>query len=290
MGVHRLEELSPSDIERILKERPIVILPFGTIEWHSYHLPLGLDSLKAQALCEQIAGRTNGVLGPLTPWAVGGVPFPHTIRFDQELIELLMVRIFKQMAVLGFRVVIGLTGHYGLEQTLAIKRASLKVMRSYPITVWAAGEFEPVIDLDYRGDHAARWETSLLWAIRPDLVHLDAVDPAQLLDGIIGEDPRSGASQALGETTVRAIVERWSELTERLLTDTPGVQRAQYIEALAVAVRVMEHLLAARTSQPRSRVPPLTTPAYLAHLRALYQGDYSAAQKHAEAKFIDLTA
>src|SRR5438034_3557099 len=163
MSLYRLEELFPAELEHRLVERPLVILPFGTIEWHSYHLPIGLDSLKAQALCERIAERSSAVLGPLTPWAVGGVPFPHTIRFSQDLIEALIVHVFEQMALLGFRVVLGLTCHYGLEQTLAVKRASLKVMRSYPITVWAAGEFEPVIELGYQGDHAAKWETSLLW-------------------------------------------------------------------------------------------------------------------------------
>ena len=87
MSLYRLEELFPAELEHRLVERPLVILPFGTIEWHSYHLPIGLDSLKAQALCERIAERSSAVLGPLTPWAVGGVPFPHTIRFSQDLIE-----------------------------------------------------------------------------------------------------------------------------------------------------------------------------------------------------------
>jgi hypothetical protein len=199
-----------------------------------------------------------------------------------------MVRIFEQMAVLGFRVVIGVTGHYGLEQTLAIKRASLRVMRAYPITVWAAGDFEPVIDLGYRGDHAAKWETSLLWALRPDLIRLDAVPPSQALDGIIGDDPRQSASQALGESTVQAIVERWANLAERLVSSTTAVQRAQYIEALYAGVRVIENSLTERMAKPRSQVPSLTTPAYLEHLGALYRGDYPAAQKHAEAKLIDL--
>ncbi len=286
----RLETLFPADMERRIADRPLVILPFGTIEWHSYHLPIGLDSLKAEGLCERIAERADAVLAPLTSWAVGGVPFPHTMRFDLDLVETLMVHVFEQMAVLGFRVVIGVTGHYGLEQTLAVKRASLKVMRAYPITVWAAGDFEPVIDLGYRGDHAAKWETSLLWALRPDLVRLDAVPPSQALDGVLGDDPRQGASQALGETTMQALTERWASLADRLLSNTTGVQRAQYIEALHAAVRVIENLLAERMAKPRSQVPSLTTPAYLDHLTALYQGDYPAARKHAEAKLIDLKA
>ncbi len=151
MPISRLEELFPAELEQRIATRPLIILPFGTIEWHSHHLPLGLDSLKAQTLCEGIAERGDAVLGPLTSWAVGGVPFPYTLRFDLDLIETLMVRVFEQMAVLGFRVVLALTGHYGLEQTLAIKRASLRVMRAYTITVWAAGDFEA----DPRGNASA---------------------------------------------------------------------------------------------------------------------------------------
>jgi creatinine amidohydrolase len=286
----RLDEFFPADLERRIATRPLVILPFGTIEWHSYHLPLGLDSLKAQALCERIAERSDAVLAPLTSWAVGGVPFPHTLRFDLDLIETLMERIFEQMALLGFRVVLALTGHYGLEQTLAVKRAALGVMRRYPVSIWAAAEFEAVVDLGYQGDHAAKWETSVLWALRPDLIRLDAVEASQPLDGIIGEDPRLSASEALGESTIKAIVERWSSLAERLLTGTTGVQRMQYFEALAAAVRVLYKLLAERAAKPRSLVPPLATPAYLQHLRALYQADYAAAQRHVEAKLIDLKA
>ncbi len=290
MTLYRIEELFPIELEQRIKAKPLVVLPFGTIEWHSYHLPIGLDSLKAQAISERIADRADAALGPLTSWAVGGVPFPHTLRFDLDLVETLMIRIFEQMALLGFQVVVGLTGHYGLEQTLAIKRAALKVMRAYPIIVWGAGEFEPVIDLGYRGDHAAKWETSLLWAVRPDLIRLDAIEPNQPLDGIIGEDPRANASQALGESTMQTLIERWADLANRLLTDTSGVQRAQYIEVLAIAVRVMENLLYERMTKPRSQVPSLTTPVYLDHLNALYRGDYPAAQKHAEAKLLDLKA
>ena len=49
-----------------------------------------------------------------------------------------------------------------------------------------------------------------------------------------------------------------------------------------------EYSQAERMAKPRSQVPSLTTPAYLEHLGALYRGDYLAAQKHAEAKLIDL--
>ncbi|MBX3084560.1 MAG: creatininase family protein [Anaerolineae bacterium] len=289
MPVTYLERLFPHELAAILQRKPALVLPFGTIEWHSYHLPVGLDSLKAQALAERIAETADIILGPLTPWAVGGVPFPYTIKFDLPLIETLMVRIFEQMAVFGFKVVLALTGHFGLEQTLAIKRASLQFMRQSPITVWGAGEFEAAVALGYKGDHAAKWETSLLWASHSDLIRLDAVAADQPLPGVQGEDPRGSASQQLGETAVQAIVSRWAALSDDLL-QLDGVRRMQYIEALSVGVRVLEALLAERQAKPRSQVPPLATPAYLDHLDALYRFDFPAAQRHAELKLTNLQA
>ena len=44
--IHRLEELRPRELEARLAEKPALVLALGTIEWHSHHLPLGLDLLE----------------------------------------------------------------------------------------------------------------------------------------------------------------------------------------------------------------------------------------------------
>lgn len=287
--VLRLAEMLPDELELRLETTPLVILPFGTIEWHSYHLPIGLDGLKADRICELVAERTGGLLAPTTWWAVGGVPFPHTMRFDIDLIERLALDLFRQMTLLGFKVIIAVSGHYGLEQTLMIKRAALAAMRTLPVTIWAGGEFEVATDLGYTGDHAGQWETSLLWAAHPNLVHLDSIEPGKPLDGVIGPDPRLNASKAAGEIMLDRIAERLSAVSSRLMNDTSGMQRARYIEAAGAGVRVLEQLLAERTAKPKSQVPPVATPAYIAYLQAMNAGDYSAAQQHAEARLSDLS-
>lgn len=286
----RLNELLPAELEARLVEKPIVILPFGTIEWHSYHLPIGLDSLKAEALCERVAAQTGAILGPTTHWAVGGVPFPYTLRFDLDLIESLARQIFQQMALVGFRVIIALTGHYGLEQTLMLKRAALETMRTSTVTIFAGGEYEVVTDTGYHGDHAARWETSLLWAIRPDLVRLKDVEMPQPLDGIIGQDPRGSASPELGAEICQLVGARLGEMAERFLNGTTTAARLQYIEALASCVRVLNRLLDERKAKPKSQVPPVTTPSYLKYLDAIYCGDYLSAQRYADIKLMELSA
>ncbi len=284
-----LAEMLPAELETQIAAKPIVVLPFGTLEWHSYHLPIGLDSLKVEALGEQVAERTGAILAPTNYWAVGGVPFPYTLRFDLDLVETLARQLFQQMGVFGFRVILAQTGHYGLEQLVAVKRAAVATMRTSNLTIFAGAEYEMVTDLGYHGDHAAKWETSLLAATHPDLVRMHAIEPGRPLDGILGEDPRPSASTQLGEETIAEIVARLAAWAERSL-ELSGVARSQYIEAVAAGVRVLERLLTERQVKPKSQVPPVVTPAYLSFLQALYSGDYGAAIHHAETKWVDLGA
>jgi creatinine amidohydrolase len=74
--MHRLEELDPASLEERLGERPALVLALGTIEWHSRHLPLGLDLLKAQELAERTAERAGAVLAPPAWWTAAACPSP----------------------------------------------------------------------------------------------------------------------------------------------------------------------------------------------------------------------
>ena len=41
----QIERLNPVQIQSAFKNRSLVYLPLGAIEWHGLHLPIGLDSL-----------------------------------------------------------------------------------------------------------------------------------------------------------------------------------------------------------------------------------------------------
>lgn len=289
MTLYRLEELFPDDLQTRLDERPILVLPFGTIEWHSYHLPLGLDGIVAQGIGGRIADSADAVLAPVSYWAVGGVPYPYTLNLPSSVIEPLLTAVFEQFGAMGFRVIVAFTGHFGLEQTLTLKRAALAVMSRSPVTILPVTEYDLTTDAGYKGDHAATGETSMLWALRPDLVKLDAVPPDAPLDGVLGSDPRGAASVEQGRGWLETIASRTAEVAGRILTDTTPVQRSDFLEALAAGVRVLEKTLQARQTAPKSRVPSITTPAYLAYCQAIYQGDYRAAKQYAEKKWADLS-
>jgi creatinine amidohydrolase len=100
--VRRIEDMFPQDLEKHIRSTPIVVLPLGTVEWHSDHLPLGLDGHVAAAVAEQIAERLDAVTVPTSYFAAGGVPYPFTLKFPVALIEPLFESAFEQLAPWGF--------------------------------------------------------------------------------------------------------------------------------------------------------------------------------------------
>jgi creatinine amidohydrolase len=277
-----LTELFPDEIAAAVARSPILVLPLGTIEWHSHHLPLGLDGLVAADICGAIAEACDGVAAPVSYWGIGGVPFPYTLKLPIELVEPLLSALFEQFGAMGFRVIVAFAGHFGVDQTLGLKRAAVQVMDRSPVTVLPLTEYDLVSDM-YTGDHAGPGETSLMWAVSERLVRISELDPAVALDGVIGEDPRLHASKELGAKLKTAIVERTAQVALRALEE-PAVQRQQFIEAMRAAVRAIEEIRELRLSRPKSSVPPLVTPVYASHCAAIWRGDYVAAKRFAEEK------
>lgn len=153
MTAYHLERLFPPELSDRLEENPTLVLPFGTIEWHSYHLPLGLDGLVAEDIGRAIADELDAVLAPVSYWAAGGVPYPYTLKLPRQMIEDLLTTLFAQFAEMGFQVIVGFAGHFGLDQTLALKRAALHTMRHAPVTVLPVVEYDLTTDIGYKGDH-----------------------------------------------------------------------------------------------------------------------------------------
>jgi creatinine amidohydrolase len=288
MTAYQFEKMFPGDLEARLQAMPMLVMPLGTLEWHSYHLPAGLDGLVAAGIAEQIADALDAVLLPVSYWAAGGVPYPYTLKLPGTIVEPLMVALFEQFGEMGFRVITAFTGHFGLEQTLILKRAAQVVMSRSPVTILPITDYDLIPEL-YAGDHAGVGETSLLWALHPDLVRLDAVSAEQPLDGVIGNDPRGVAQEARGHELINTIVSRATSCATQLAAYTP-LQRARYLEVSGLTVQILAKTFEQRQTLPKALVPPITTPAYLACCGALYRGDYAVAKKYAETKLADLFA
>ena len=278
--IYRLEELDPATLDARLVAKPALVLALGTIEWHSHHLPLGLDLLKAQAIAERAADRADAVLAPPAWWAAGGVQQPHTLRLPAAVTEPVLTAVLQGFAAMGFRAIAVVNGHYGLENSIAVRRAALAVTDA---TVVPLADYELLTDLGAAGDHAGVWETALLLPVRPDLVHLDHEGD---LPGVIGDDPRGQATAELGEQGLALAAERIAVALDRAL----GEPREPYAEALQSGTAALERLFHLRQNLGRDRVPPVQTKAWLRHLEAFRDGDWGRARTAAEAKRADPAA
>ncbi len=239
MTKYRYEELLPDELEAILATRPIAYVPLGTLEYHGPHLAVGNDALKAEAICERARARTGGVLVPTLYWGAGGghKAYPASIIVREDVLGALLDDVLQGLYRVGFRVVVALTGHYPGEQVAAVKNAADRVCETHPdLRVWALPEYE-AFPGERRADHAAKWETSILMCLRPELVDLsrlvgadapDAPDATRSLEemnavgplhGILGENPARYASVELGRETVDVIVGQLTAWVEGALAE-----------------------------------------------------------------------
>jgi creatinine amidohydrolase len=207
----RYEEMLPDELREVVRTAPVAYVPLGSLEWHGYHLAVGNDAIKVHEICMRAAEVTGGAVLPALFCGVGGghKGYFASIMGEEAWIEPLLKRQFDLLAEHGFRVIVAVTGHYPGEQVQMVRRAAeAHTTQPGAARVIALPEYEAFPSDPRRGDHAAKWETSILWHLRPELVDMGKLtdgreDP---LYGVFGEDPRDHASRELGEETVAGII------------------------------------------------------------------------------------
>jgi creatinine amidohydrolase len=215
----QVELLLPHEIDAALDVRPVVYVPLGSIEYHSHHLPVGLDGLNAHGVCTHAARGSGGVVLPTLYVGVGGghTDYPWTIMAASAApLEELLEQSLRRLAEFGVRLAVLFTGHFADEQLALIDDVAARWngeggnaddrgrMRVLPLSV-SRSETRLV------PDHAGVFETTLLSALWPDRVQLDQIplgpalpspeptgatgwthrhDPTHPLWGVMGPDPR----------------------------------------------------------------------------------------------------
>ena len=224
----RYEKAFPEELIKEINKTPIAFFPLGTLEWHGWHMVLGTDAIKAHELCLLTAEKTGGVVLP--PFYFGtdntesitnnfriGMDIPtKTILpgscyyLDSKLFRLLIDQIIMNLVRQGFKVIIFLIGHYPKVQRKVVTDA-IKAINTKNVNCIAIAEYELVEDLGYTGDHAGKWETSILTYLNPKLVDLKRLilhkTKGDHMMGVDGENPDE-ATMNLGEHIVEIIVDR----------------------------------------------------------------------------------
>ncbi|HVQ75624.1 MAG TPA: creatininase family protein [Candidatus Binatia bacterium] len=200
MNVFRLEEMSSEALDRLDRDRTVVILTVSPLEEHGPHLPLGVDAFVGRYFAESVAGR---ITADRPGWTAVLVPTLHlgtftfnatgTIRVRQRVVRDAVVDYGRSLARSGFRHILVANGHGGPGHLVALEEASAIVSRRHGVTMasltgalawqFLRGGFRERIEQKlsrpltaaerqaFADDaHGGLWETSIMLCLRPDLV------------------------------------------------------------------------------------------------------------------------
>ncbi len=223
-------DLRPDELAAIREETSVAYLPWGALEWHGPHLPAGVDGFVAQEVAEQVVRRTGGVLLPTVWWSATPLPHPESLTIHIGTIHDLWNDIFAALARTEWRVVVVISGHYAQGHELVLMNAAEHAIEHHNLLVLA---LTPMALIDEAIlDHAGLWQSSLMMALRNDLVNLEALGKDRLIpaqSGVIGQDPRGTASASIGKHAINLAVDLITRSVQRLLVeDTPATLYALY--------------------------------------------------------------
>jgi creatinine amidohydrolase len=174
------EEMFPHELEEAVSKCPVVYVPCGLLEWHSTHLPLGIDGLKTEELCRRIALQHGGVVMPPIYMGMPGFSsFQGSITYSRDTVYGVFLETFQELEKIGFKVIVAVGGHYGKPQESTLKEAASVQMKRGAVKIWVLHEADVAEDLDVAVDHAGPWETSMGLELCGDLVDLESFRPGE---------------------------------------------------------------------------------------------------------------
>lgn len=230
-------ELMPREFHERLAEQPTVFLPMGLAEPHGHAAAFGLDTFKAEWLCEQAARRFGGVVAPTQsyhvhetgyhrPWLVEVMEGanPRLGSLPPDLVLRTLAYQLRAFMNAGFRRIVVLTGHHGSQHDLRIVASEMMAIRSVPVLVTSDPELVRGV---HAGDHAGRYELSQLMHVRPDLVDLSRVREATSGSGRFAQGQDAGEATAeRGQNILESSLE---ELARRLRELPPAMEAARFL-------------------------------------------------------------
>jgi creatinine amidohydrolase len=219
----QMQLMRPGQLDAAGRAFPVVYVPFGLIEWHGRHLPLGCDALKAHGALVRAAMRFGGAVYP---------PVWFHSDFDQRHLVPVLSELFERLKNTGFRIIIGVSGHNIQSQINMIEEALAPVVADGTVRGIGLWEISLSASQESGTDHAAKWETSDMMCLYPDRVDMaELPDGPMNLDmkpphGIGGLDPRVHASGEVGRRSIELAAEAIGRKAQELLALLPEGERS----------------------------------------------------------------
>jgi creatinine amidohydrolase len=231
----RWSELTAEQLRQRAAAEAIVVVPVAAMEQHGPHLPVMVDSLLCSAVAERAAERValrspaqRPVVVAPTVWSglsEHHMPFGGTITLDFATFSAVLRCICRSLQRHGFERILLLNGHGGNEAALRVVVEELSADGGLVLataTYWqlAAEPIRAILERQSGVRHACEAETSMLLALRPELVDRGRFAEAKAAEDEAGVPgayrwrsfPARSASGTIGDPTAAS-----AEKGERLL-------------------------------------------------------------------------
>ena len=252
------EYLPWTEVKKITKgKRSTIIWPFGAVEQHGPHLPLGTDSIFVDEIITEVLKLipSEMPLKKIPTQYIGFSPehkgFDGTISLSSNLLTLMIKEVGFQLSEMGFKRLILINAHGGqisLLNTAARELRSIAPKLSiFPCFLWSG--VDGLRDLLSKNEienglHASLAETSLMLALKSELVgdespcegiegnipegwSLEGNAPTAWLtkdfskSGVIGDS--QGSNEELGNDLKKLLISHWYKLIMNLMeSDWPN--------------------------------------------------------------------
>jgi creatinine amidohydrolase len=152
------------------REGAVHLLPIGSTEPHGPHAPLATDTIISVGICRRAADRLRGELDvlvlPAVPYGVTryGADFPGAVSIGEETLRSLVTEI-----AASFERVVLVNSHLEPEQVWMLRDLGLPL---FDVTRRSTAK-QLTDEFRSGAGHAGRYETSLVLADHPELVHTD---------------------------------------------------------------------------------------------------------------------
>jgi len=240
-----ISEMTWTEVDEALKDRPVALIPVGAVEAHGPHLPVSADTVIATEMAKRGAAKLRehaipSLILPPVYFTVAdfGADFAGTLSMPAET-SIALLRDVCRAAAKRCRAVALVNIHLEPKHLECLKKAVEEANRAGASVCyvdltrkrWA----ELMGEAFQQGDHAGPWETSLMMAAAPDMVRERERISLPPVDGLLAAMKKGAKTfaEAGGEDAY------FGDPTAASAEDGEG-----YFEALAevLSVSVMEHL------------------------------------------------
>lgn len=180
----KLGEMNWPDVADLNRDEIVVVFPIASFEQHGHHLPFLTDTIETEGVVQRLDERLpDQVLCLPTQWL--GYSFHHmnfggSLTATSETHIRLITETVDSIVRAGFMRVLVLNGHGGNQADLKVAQQMLKETHDGVCVLgaswWevAAKGLNEIKEAGPTGSgHAGEMETSLMLALRPDLVRTD---------------------------------------------------------------------------------------------------------------------